>query len=135
MRIMVSRIAVAVLFVGIIVAVLIEYNIPSWLFEIVRQGPTQRAIYALTPDIVIARCGAPISDDTQSHPGPRDTIMISREMAYRGGTGSVTLAFARMDEGSNQGRWVLNAMNDSVSHFRYGTAKSKLAALPCLTGK
>ena|SRR5271170_2128077 len=135
MRIMVSRIAVAVLFVGIIVAVLIEYNIPSWLFEIVRQGPTQRAIYALTPDIVITRCGAPTSDGTRSVPGPQSTAMAFREMDYHGGTGTVTLAFARTDEGSTPGRWVLNAMNDSASHTRYGTAKSKVAALPCLTGK
>jgi hypothetical protein len=131
----VAAIATAVLIAAALVVVLFEYNIPNWLFEIVRQGPTERAIYALTPDLVIAHCGAPISDNTQSHPGPRSMVMVFREMDYHGGTGTVTLAFARTDEGTQQGRWVLNAMNGPVNHLRYGTGKAKLAALPCLAGK
>jgi hypothetical protein len=45
-------------------------KIPNWLFEMVRQGPTERTIYALTPDLVIAHCGAPITDNMETHPGP-----------------------------------------------------------------
>jgi hypothetical protein len=135
MRFMVPRIAAAVLVVAVIVAVLSAFNIPYWLFEVVRQGPAERAIYALTPDLVIAHCGMPISDNTETYPGPRSSVMVFRKMYYNGGTGTVALAFVRSDEGTTQGRWVLTAMNDPVSHFRYGTGKAKLAALPCLAGK
>jgi hypothetical protein len=138
MNLMVPRIAAiafAVLIVAVLVVVLFEHNIPNWLFEIVRQGPAERAIYALTPDLVIAHCGAPIGDDTQSRPGLRNMVVVYREMDYHGGTGTVRLAFVRTDEGTQQGRWVLNAMNDPVNHLRYGTGKEKLAALPCLAGK
>ena len=127
--------ALAVLVVAVLVGVLIEYNIPYWLYEVVRQGPAERAIYALTPDSVIAHCGTPISDNTETHPGAQNTVMVDRKMDYHGGTGTVALAFARTDVGTTQGRWVLNAMNDPVSHFRYSTGKSKPAGLPCLAGK
>jgi hypothetical protein len=126
---------VTVLLVAAIVARLNEHNIPYWLYEVVKQGPAERAIYALTPDLVIAHCGTALSDNTQSNPGAQNTVMVFREMTYHGGTGTVTLAFVRTDVGTTQGRWVLNAMNDSVSHLRYGAAKSKLVALPCLAGK
>jgi hypothetical protein len=138
MRFMVPRFApavLAVLIVAVLVAASIEYNIPYWLYEVVKQGPAERAIYALTPDLVIAHCGTPISDNTETHPAAHNTVMVFREMDYRGGTGTVTLAFAHTDQGTQQGRWVLNAMHDSVGHFRYDTGKSKLAALPCLAGK
>jgi len=135
MRFMVPRIAAAVLIAAVLVVILFECNIPNWLFEIVRQGPTERAIYALTPDLVISHCGAPISDNTQSHPGPRNTVMVFREMDYQTGAGTVALSFARTDEGTKQGRWVLNAMNDPVNHLRYGTGKAKLAGLRCLADK
>lgn len=131
----IAAIAFAVLIAAVLVVVSFEYNMPNWLFEIVRQGPAERAVYALTRDLVVAHCGAPISDNTQSHPGPRNTVMVFREMDYHGGTGTVTLAFVRMDEGTQQGRWVLNAMNDAVNHSRCGTGKAKLAALPCLAHK
>jgi hypothetical protein len=141
MRFMNRRVAaiaftiVTVLLVTAVVSQLFAFNIPYWLYEVVRQGPAERAIYALTPDLVIARCGTPISDHTETNPGAQNTVMVFREMDYHCGTGTVALAFARTDVGTAQGRWVLNAMNDPVSHFRYGTGKSKLAALPCLAGK
>ena len=135
MRRMVRSFGEAVLFVGIIVAILIEYNIPNWLYQVVRQGPTEQAIYALTPDLVIAHCGTPISHNTTTHPGPQSTVLVFGEMNYHNGTGTVALAFARTDDGTNQGRWVLNAMIDPVNHIRYRSAKSKLAALPWLAGK
>jgi hypothetical protein len=138
MRSMVRRYTpavLAVLIAAVLVAVSIEYNIPYWLYEVVRQGPTERAIYTLTPDLVIARCGTPISDNTTTHSGAQNTVMVLREMDYHGGTGTVTLSLVRTDEGTTQGRWVLNAMHDPVNHARYGSGKSKFAALPCLAGK
>jgi hypothetical protein len=141
MRFMNRRVAaialtiVTVLLIAEVVARLVEYNVPYWLYEVVRQGPAERAIYALTPDIVIARCATPISDNTQSNPGLRNTVIVFREMNYHGESGTVTLSFVRTDEGTQRGRWVLNSMIDSASHFRYDSGKSKLAALPCLAGK
>jgi hypothetical protein len=122
----------AVLLAAVLVVVSIEYNIPYWLYEVVRQGPTERARYALTPDLVIARCGTPISDSTEGNPGPQNTVMVHREMNYHGGTGTVAISLVRTDVGTAQGRWVLNSMIDSPGHFRYDTGKSKLAARPCL---
>jgi hypothetical protein len=133
MRFMNFKIAAIVLVV--IVTALILVGIPQWLFEVIRQGPAERTIYALTPDSVISRCGMPISDKAETHPGAQSTAMVFREMYYKAGTGTVALTFVRSDEGTKEGRWVLNAMNDPESHFRYGTAKSKLAALPCLALK
>src|SRR5271169_2244835 len=132
MRFMNRRVAaiaftiVTVLLVAAVVAELFAFNIPYWLYEVVRQGPAERAIYALTPGLVIAHCGTPLSDNTQSNPATRNAVISFREMNYHGGTGTVTLAFVRTDEGTTEGRWVLNAMYDSESHFRYGTGKSKL---------
>jgi hypothetical protein len=62
-------------------------------------------------------------------------VMVFREMVYNGGTGTVVLAFVRSDEGTKQGRWVLNAIHDPINHLSYDTGKAKLAALPCLAGK
>jgi hypothetical protein len=141
MRLMKLRVAivactiVTALLVAAIVAKLYGYNIPYWLYEVVRQGPTERAIYALTPELVIARCGTPISDRTETNPSPQNTVMVHREMNFHGGTGTVAISFVRTDVETAQGRWVLNAMIDSAGHFRYDTGKSKLAALPCLAAK
>ena len=126
---------VTVLLIAEVVAKLFAFKIPYWLYEVVRQGPEERAIYALTPDLVIARCGTPISDHTETNPGPQNTVMVHREMNFHGGTGTVAISFVRTDVGTAQGRWVLNAMIDSAGHFRYDTGKSKLAALPCLASK
>jgi hypothetical protein len=125
----------AAIFVVMVVAVLIVFNIPNWLYEVVRQGRTERTIYELTPDLVISRCGQPISENTTDNPAPQGTAAVMREMSYKGGMGTVQLTFYRTDVGTKQGKWVLGAMNDSVGHFRYGTGKSKLNALPCLAGK
>ena len=111
------------------------FNIPYWLYELVRQGPEERAIFALTPDLVIARCGTPISVHTKTNPGQQNTVMVHREMNFHGGTGTVAISFVHTDVGTAQGRWVLNAMIDSAGHFRYDAGKSKLAALPCLAPK
>jgi hypothetical protein len=114
---------------------LFAFNIPYWLYEVVRQGPEERAIFALTPDLVIARCGTPISEHTKTNPGQQNTVMVHREMNFHGGTGTVAISFVCTDVGTAQGRWVLNAMIDSAGHFRYDAGKSKLAALPCLAAK
>ena len=117
-----------------IVAILTLLGIPNWIYEMVRQGPVERTIYSLTPDLVISRCGTPISDNTEKTSPTALGYFVFREMSYKGGKESVVLSFARADQGTTQGRWVLNSMHDSVDHSRYATGKSKLTTLPCLAG-
>ncbi|MFZ3214911.1 MAG: hypothetical protein WA192_02520 [Candidatus Acidiferrales bacterium] len=127
------QIAVGILLV--ILAVLIVYNNPNWLPELSGEGRAERAIYTLTPDVVIARRGTPISDNTEEFPGVQGMVTVFHNMLYNGGSGTVVLTFVRSDEKAKKGRWVLNAMNVPVSHFRYGSGKAKLVALPCLEGR
>lgn len=122
---------IAAIVLVVIVAVLILLNIPYWLYEVAKHRQ-ERAIFALTPELVISRCGMPLSDVTQEHPGTPGTNIVFRELSYHGGTGTLALTFVRRDQGQQPERWVFNAMENLANHSRYGTAKSKLAALPCL---
>lgn len=122
---------IAAIVLVVIVAVLILLNIPYWLNEIAKHRQ-ERAIFALTPELVISRCGKPLSDVTHEHPVTPGTNFVFRELNYHGGTGTLALFFVRLDQGQQPERWVFSAMQNLADHSRYGTAKSKLAALPCL---
>src|ERR1700723_3586553 len=114
MRFMNRRVAaiaftiVTVLLIAEVVAKLFAFKIPYWLYEVVRQGPEERAITAFTPDNAVARCGTPLSDHTETNPGPQNTVMVHREMNFHGGTEGVAISFGCTDVGTPAWRWVLN---------------------------
>jgi hypothetical protein len=130
------KIAAAIIFVAAVMVALFDVPYSAyWVYEMVRQGPGERQIYSLTPEIVEARCGVPTSEDTNTRPGPQNIATVSRNMLFNTTNGgSVLLRFSRTDVGAEQGKWVLGAMYDQVGHFRYDTPKSKFKALPCLKG-
>jgi hypothetical protein len=131
--IMFAKIFAAIVMAIILIVLLLHLQIPNWLFEIIRQGPAERRVYALTPDLVIAKCGTPLRDATETYTHSSNVAMLFRRMDYKGGSDKVELNFSGSEMNSTPGRWVLSSMIDLATHSRYTTGKSKLAALPCLT--
>lgn len=78
---------IAAIVLVVIVAVLILLNIPYWLYEVAKHRQ-ERAIFALTPELVISRCGMPLSDVTQEYPGTPGANIVFRELSYSGGNGN-----------------------------------------------
>ena len=120
-----NRILIAAgMIVGIVV---ISYllGIPQWMKQ---RRETHQWVVAnkLTPESLIARCGAPLSDNT------RDLYpMIARELTYKSsGSGTVVLKFSRTsEEGSD---WVFMSMQDVATGAAIETPVAKISALGCL---
>jgi hypothetical protein len=119
---MILKIA-AGMFLGII-AVLIMLKIPAWI----RERRAAHVMVTLTPDVVIARCGKPISDNERTF----HTVSL-RDMAYEGKAGKVILHFGKITKTSGAEKiWILNYMDDSRG-VHYNKYQSQLLALPCLS--
>lgn len=87
------------------------------------------AVNNITPDRLIARCGAPMQDDTKNlYP------MIAREMSYKATSGAAVLfSFSRTaEEGSD---WVFMSMKNSAGDSAFETPKEKIEAMPCLDSR
>jgi hypothetical protein len=85
----------------------------------------ERGVASLTPDSLIAKCGAPADDVTKDlYP------MIKRTMSYKsGGKGTLTFEFSRTAEEKSD--WVFLSMSDE-SGATYGTPETQVAAMACL---
>jgi len=122
-------------FLGIL-GFFIVLNIPNWLAES-REDSARSVIFHLTPDAVIAHCGKPISDQSETLPTntPND-LLLTRDLSYKNDVGTVVLHFLNVSKeaGSKERFWSMNSMEDSLGVIRYDTYESKLNALPCLAG-
>ena len=119
---MILKIAAGI-FLGIIAA-LIMLKIPAWI----RERRAVHVIFTVTPDVVVARCGKPISDNEHTF----HTVSL-RDMAYEGAAGKVILHFGKVTKQSGAGTiWILNYVDDSRG-VHYNKYQSQSLALPCLS--
>lgn len=87
------------------------------------------AVNNLTPERLVARCRAPLSDDTKDlYP------IMEREMRYRSaGNGTVVFKFSRTaEQGSG---WVFMSMQDASSGLAYETPVARIGVLSCLDSR
>jgi hypothetical protein len=113
----------AVLLVGL-VAVLI-FGRATRSNKAIVERREERTVASLTPESLIAKCGAPAEDVTKDlYP------MIKRTMSYKSGAkGTLTLEFSRTAEEKSE--WVFLSMSDETG-ATYGTPETQMAAMPCL---
>ena len=85
----------------------------------------ERTVASLTPESLVAKCGAPADDVTKDlYP------MIKRTMSYKSGAkGTLTFEFSRTAEEKSD--WVFLSMSDE-NGASYGTPETQIAAMPCL---
>lgn len=106
-------------------AVLAVLHIPTWQKE-AWERQANHAMYKLTPEALIARCGKPLKDV--------DTTVVStlpsRSMSYKETAFEYKLTFLKVD-----GEWNLAVMDDDLGLRNYFSAVDRIAALPCLKGK
>lgn len=107
--------------------VLVSYvlGIPQWMKQH-RENRQWVVVNKLTPESLIRRCGAPLSDETKDlYP------VITRDVSYAASSsGTVVLKFSRTAE--EQSDWVFMAMQDAATGASYDTPVAKISALSCL---
>ena len=96
----------------------------AW-YRDVRERRHELAVDTVTPERLIARCGAAEQDVSKAvYP------VLLRTMSYRArGNRTLALAFSRTAEEKSD--WVFLSMKDE-NGSRYDTPDAKIAALPCL---
>lgn len=126
--VMKKKVLIALGFIAGIVGVRALIAAPGW-FKERRDNRQFIAVNNVTPERLIARCGAPIGDETRNlYP------MIARDMSYKSPTrGTVTFKFSKTAEESSD--WVFMSMQDSIGSTDYDLPSAKIAALSCLDSK
>ena len=117
--------SVALVVAGLFFAQFVIVKAAGW-FKQTRERRITKATDTVTPDRLIARCGAAIEDTTTDvYP------VVKRTLRYRINSERTALfTFTRTsDEPQN---WVLLSMQDSVGDVSYETPEAKTSALPCL---
>jgi hypothetical protein len=111
--------------VALVVALFVLMKAADWIKQ-ARERRITRATDAVTPDRLIARCGAP-SEEVTTDVFP----VVRRTMRYKAsGQRTVIFTFSRSaDEPQN---WVFLSMKDSAGDASYETPEAKISALPCL---
>lgn len=98
---------------------------PGW-FKQRRDNRQFIAVNNLTPERLIARCGAPVGDETRNlYP------IIARDLTYKSeARGTVVFKFSKTAEESSD--WVFMSMQDSNDGREYGSPGEKISAFSCL---
>ena len=117
---------------GAIFGVMALVTLVSRMSEWARNARVKRndeAVATVTPDRLIARCGAPAEDVT------KDVFpVLMRTMSYqRRKNQKLVFAFSRTAE--EQSDWVFLSMRDDSGARSYDTPEAKIAAMPCLDSK
>jgi hypothetical protein len=127
-RVMKRKLLIAVGCVAGIVGVRVLIAAPGW-FKERRDNRQFIAVNNLTPERLIARCGAPIDDQTKNlYP------IIARDLTYKSeNRGTVVFKFSKTAEESSD--WVFTAMQDSSGSGDYESPSAKISALSCLDSR
>ena len=102
---------------------------PGW-FKQRRENRQFIAVNNLTPERLIARCGAPAGDETKNlYP------IIARDLRYKSETqGTIVFKFSKTAEASSD--WVFMSMQDSQgASTEYESPREKISALSCLDSR
>ncbi len=97
--------------------------------RIAREKRQEEAAATVTPENLVARCGAPVEDTTkQMYP------VLTRTMSYEPRENEkVVFQFSRTAEEKSD--WVFLSMKEESEARSYDTPETKVAALPCLDSK
>jgi len=101
---------------------------PEW-FRQRRENRQFIAVNNLTPERLIARCGAPPSDETRNlYP------IVARDLGYKAeDNGTILFKFSKTAEQSSD--CVFMSMQDSKDGKEYDTPEAKISALSCLDSR
>jgi len=126
--VMKKKALIALGFIAGIVCVRALIAAPGW-FKERRDNRQFIAVNNVTPERLIARCGAPIGDETRNlYP------MIARDMSYKSPTrGTVTFKFSKTAEESSD--WVFMSMQDAAGNAKYDTPEAQVNAFSCLDSR
>lgn len=131
----VLKIAVGV-FIGA-AALLIVIALPGWL-DHVREEHYWDVMRHLTRDKLIAQCGKPAKDKREVFEATNHPYFVNRRMYYKTRYGEiVVLDFSGLE--GDEGRdfismyEVSGVEDDAIQIMKYETARSQVAALPCIT--
>jgi len=97
--------------------------------RIAREKNRETAVATVTPETLIARCGAAAEDTTKEmYP------VVMRTMVYAApGNERIVLQFSRTDEEKSD--WVFLSMKNESGSKKYETPEEKIAGLPCVDSK
>jgi hypothetical protein len=109
---------------GLIAFVTLVDRVYAWARD-ARERRHELAVATVTPDRVIARCGAAAEDVTKEV-----FPIVMRTMRYPKREPRFVLAFSRTAEEKSD--WVFLSMRDESGSATYDTPDAKIAALPCL---
>jgi len=127
-RMMKNKLLIAAVCIAGIVGVRALIAAPGW-FKERRENRQFIAVNNVTPERLIARCGAPIGDET------RDLYpLVARDIRYKSENGGIVVfKFSKTAEESSD--WVFTSMQDSSRGTEYDSPSAKVAALSCLDSK
>lgn len=112
-------------FVGLLLLVALLQRLTE-MAKAAEQKRYERAIASVTPEHLIARCGAPVEDVTKEV-----FPVVMRTVRYDPGRNEKLLfTFSRTDE--QQSDWVFLTMKDENGTLNLDTPESKILAFPCL---
>ena len=100
---------------------------PGW-FKQRRENRQFIAVNNLTPDRLVARCGAPLADQTKNL-----FPIIARDMSYQSSGATLVFKFSKTAEETSD--WVFMSMQDSQGNANYESPAEKVSALPCLDSR
>ncbi len=116
---------VVLVVVGLLIAQFLVVKGSQW-YKQTRERRITKATDSVTPDRLIARCGAPADDvTTDLYP------IIRRTMRYKA-SGQRTFVFTFTRTADEPQNWVLLTMKDSVGGASFETPEAKTSALSCL---
>jgi hypothetical protein len=117
---------------GIIIAAVALVNLTARAAEWAKNARERRQLHAvatLTPDHLLARCGA-AAEDMSKEVFP----VVMRTITYqRGGQEKLVISFSRTAEEKSD--WVFLSMQNENGAVIEDTPEAKIAALPCLDSK
>jgi hypothetical protein len=110
---------------GLLLAQFLIVKAAQW-FKETRERRITKASDSVTPDHLIARCGA-AAEDTTADVYP----VVKRTMSYKA-SGQRTLVFTFTRTADEPQNWVLLSVRDSVGNASYDTPEARISALSCL---
>jgi hypothetical protein len=120
--------AVMALGVVILAAAVVVMKLPRWRQK-AKEQHQESVLQGMTPDNVIALCGHPVLDETQtSQPTVTRRLIIRNDYAL-----AVELDFAASS--AEPQKWQLTGIQDPSGEIRYETPASQIGVLPCLDPK
>jgi hypothetical protein len=113
---------------GLMAMVTLVGRVSEWARK-TRETRQDRAIASVTPESLLARCGAAAEDTT------RDMYpILMRKMLYKSGP-NVMLVFLFSRTAEDKSDWVFLSMKDESGTKSYVTPEEKIAAMPCLDSR